>query len=85
MFAESESDVVAELEMNSNKTIVSTYPSWRCPHHPPLLELESSLTPSSPGYFIKERLAFLNIEPAVPWRPSKIHFSVWKTQTARFR
>jgi len=35
MFAESESDVVAELEMNYNleKTMVSTYPAWRCPHH----------------------------------------------------
>ena len=35
MFVESESDVVAELEMNCNldKTMVSTYPAWRCPHH----------------------------------------------------
>jgi len=35
MFAESESDVVAELEMNCNleKTMVSTYLAWRCPHH----------------------------------------------------
>jgi len=34
MFAESESDVVAELEMKCNleKTMVSTYPAWRCPH-----------------------------------------------------
>ena len=34
MSAESESDVVAELEMNCNmeKTMVSTYPAWRCPH-----------------------------------------------------
>jgi len=35
MFAESERDVVAELEMNCNleKMMVSTYPAWRCPHH----------------------------------------------------
>ena len=35
MFAESESDVVAELEMNCNleKMMVSTYPAWQCPHH----------------------------------------------------
>jgi len=35
MFTEFESDVVAELEMNCNleKTMVSTYPAWQCPHH----------------------------------------------------
>ena len=34
MFAESESDVVSELDMNCNleKTMVSTYLAWRCPH-----------------------------------------------------
>jgi len=35
VFAESESELVSELEMNCNleKTMVSTYPAWRCPHH----------------------------------------------------
>ena len=34
MFAESESDVVGELEMNCNleKTMTSTYPAWQCPY-----------------------------------------------------
>ena len=47
MFAESESDVVAELEMNCNleKTMVSTYPARRCPHQRLQLARAEVLTP----------------------------------------
>jgi hypothetical protein len=46
--AKSEGNVAVELGTNCNlgKTMASVCPTWRCPHHPPLLELESSSTPS---------------------------------------
>jgi hypothetical protein len=68
--AESEGDVAAELGMNCNlgKTIMSVCPAWRCPHHPPLLELESSSTSSwrCPHQKVKNAVSVLR-HSALSW------------------